>query len=221
MLEEIGGSGRLQHRITQRPGQPVEHRAADEEADHARRQAGEDHDLQVVGQEAVVPGQRDRAGLAAATGSRPRGGQLERDRPALGPRQQLPELHRIDVELRPLQERGGLLMVQRQVVGADLQHPALGPEARQWQGRLAPAGHGQLRSRREVVDELAHRLQAVRVAEQVKVVEHEDHRHRGRREDGPEVREHDVGDRSALGRQALQEPRAMRLDPVGGGGKLP
>ena len=220
-LEEVGGSGGGQRRVAQGSGHAVEHRTAGEEGDQPRRQPGEDDDLEVVVQEAVIACQRDLGATAVTGRSRGQGRELERHRPALGPSDQLGNVARVAVESRVRQERVRLVLVHGEVFGTDLQHPALGAQPRQRQGWLASAGDSQLRPGREVVDQPGHDFQAVPTLEQVEVVEHEDDRQRGPRHRGPELWEDGVDGGAAREPQGLQQRRVEWLDLVEGGGDAP
>jgi hypothetical protein len=59
-LQPACGVAALQHRVAERRGHPLEHRAAGEEPQLLRGQAGEMLDLQIVGDETVVSAERPR-----------------------------------------------------------------------------------------------------------------------------------------------------------------
>jgi hypothetical protein len=220
-LEQVGRPGGGQHGVAQGTGQAVQHRAAGQEPDQPLREVGEQLELEVVDQDAVVPGQGDRPGGLPAPGAGGADREVQGHRPALGPPHQLGHVDTAGVDVAELEQGAGLADVHRQVLGADLHHPALGAQTGQRQGRLAAAGDGQLRPLREVVDQPGHGVQAVRVVQQVDVVEHEHGRQLGHGQGRAEPREDRVDGGGALGVDLVQQVAVDRPDPFEDGGEAP
>ena len=221
-LEQVGRAGGGQHGVAEGAGHAVQHRAAGQERDQPLREAGQQLELQVVDHEPVVPGQGDRLGGAPARRHRRRGPRSAG--PPASPRSAAPARPRRPgrVDVAELEQGAGLAVVHGQVLGADLHHPPLGAQAGQRQGRLAPAGDGQLRPLREVVDQPGHGVQAVQVLQQVDVVEH-DARPAARPLDRADPSRGRTASTAAAPRASTASSRSPvdRLDPVEGGGEVP
>ena len=220
-LEQVGRPGGGQHGVAEGAGHAVQHRAAGQERHQPLREAGEQLELQVVDQDPVVTGHGNRPGGAPAPGAGGADREVQGHRPALGPPHQFGHVDLGRVDVAELEQGAGLAVVHHQVLGTDLHHPPLGAQSGQRQGRLAPAGHGQLRPLGEVVDQPGHGVQAVQVLQQVDVVEHDHGRQLGPGQGGPEPREDLVDGGGAPGVDRVQQAGVDRLEPVEGGGEVP
>ena len=219
-LEQVARPAGGEHGVAQRSGHTLQHRAPGQERDQARGEPGQQLELQVAGHEPVVRGRGGRLGGPPAAGPQGLGGEVQGDRPALGPPQELLQVDPAEVDRPVLQERAGLGRVHGQVPGADLHHPPLGAQAGQRERRLAPAGDRQLRSPREVLDQAGHGVQAGPVLQQVDVVEHEHGRLPGRGQRRPEPGKDGVDRRARVVLQ-LQRAPVGRRDLVAGGDEVP
>ena len=116
------------------------------------RQPGQELEAEVLGDQPVVAGERlgrrRRPGAPAPQRER---GEIEPGRPALGPRGQVGDLGRVELDARAAQQRGRLLLVEPEIGHADLVQPPLRPPAGEGQGGLLPARDGDLRPRRNVL----------------------------------------------------------------------
>ena len=141
-------------------------------------------------------------------------GQIQPDRPPLGPPDQLGHLRVGQPDPGTLQQRAGLLLVHGQLVGPDLDHLALGAQQGHRQGRGAPGGQQQLRPCREPHRQLGHRIKALEVVQQFQMVQDHGNRrgHLGYR--GRQPRDDGGQDGGARGGQGLEDCRVDRLDPV-------
>jgi hypothetical protein len=99
--EEIGLLQRRQHParspggqdgVAQRPRHPLQHRRAGQEHHLVPRDLGQQLGVQVVGQVPVVPGEGEPGRRLVAAGPVGQGGQVQPDRPALGPPEELGHL---------------------------------------------------------------------------------------------------------------------------------
>ena len=125
----------------------------------------------------VAPGDADR-GVRPAAGEamRPASGQVDRGRPALGPRVQVARLVRL--QLAPVEggQQAGFAFVERQLLDPDLQHPAARPQARHRQTRMRAPRDRHGHAARQVVDDHRQDVDRRRAGQEVDVVEHEHHR---------------------------------------------
>ena len=204
----------LKDRVAQRPRQVIQHRGPGQERHPLGGEVGQQLGVQVVGQEPIVAGKGEPGGASPAAGLVGQGGQVQGHRPALGTASQLGHLGIGQLDPGRAQQRPGLHRAHRQLPQAQLGQATLGPPARHRQRRLTPAGHRQLRSWGQVVDQHRQRVQALLVLEQVHIVQ--DHHHRmglagqGGRQPGQDR----LADRGPPGGQHAQHPRIDRLHPV-------
>ena len=216
-LQHRGRAGRVQDRVAQRAAHPVQHGRPGEERHLPGGKSRQQLRVQVVDDEPVVPGEghpgswrvRGRTG-----GLECEGGQVQPDRPALGPAVQLGRVLPGQAHLGPLQQRPGLARVHGQVSGSHLHQPALATQPPKGQPRLGAGGQGELGVAGELQRELRERVQALAVVEQFDVVKDQGDGF-GRRRHGSGQSGHDrrwnVGGRRG---QDLEGLRFERRDPV-------
>ena len=149
-----------------------------------------------------------------AAGLRCQGGQVQPDRPPLGPTGQLGHLGVGQPDPGTLQQRPGLLLVHGQLVDPELHHLALGPQQGHRQGWCAPGRQHQLGAFREPHSQLGHRVKALPALQQFHVIQDHGHRLGHRRNSGRQPRYHRGEGRGAREGQGLEHVRVDWLDPV-------
>ena len=221
--QQVGVLQRLQHparpaggqdRVTQRPRETLQHRRAGQELHQLRREMRQQLRPQVVGHEPVVPGESEPGLVLPAAGLDGERGQVQPDRPPLGPTAHLRQVRVGQPDTGTFQQGTGLPLVHGQLVGPDLHHLALGPQQGHRQGWHAPGGQQQLRPCREPHRQLGHRVDALAVVEQLDMVQDQRDRLGHRRDGGREPREHGAQHRDAGRCQRLEHSRVDRLHPV-------
>ena len=174
IVEDRGRPGALQHRVAQRPGQPLQHGRPHQQITVRSRQTLEHlggevvQDVPVVAPDGVEGRRRRRR---SAQGDR---GELQPGRPALGPLAQ--PVHRRVVQLDGpdgSHERSCLADREAQVLRPDLGQLAAGSQPGQRKRRVGAAGHDQAHRGRQVGQQELHTLVHPRVGQQVEVVEDE------------------------------------------------
>ena len=162
-------------RITQLPRQPLQHRGLQQERTHLPRLAVQDLISQVVQHEAVAAAERrDKPGRIRMPPQRQRG-QLQPRRPPLGAGRQ--RHHRGVGQDRPrrTQQRRRLPGGEAELGGTQLSQLAAGPQPRQRQRRVSPAGHRQEQAGWQVLQQKRHRLVHRPGLNQVIVVQDQQH----------------------------------------------
>ena len=163
-------------RIAQLPRQTLQHRGLQQERTHLPGLAVEDLISQVVQHEAMAAAERrDKPGRIRVPPQRQRG-QLQSRRPPLGAGRQ--RHHRSVGQDRPrrrTQQRRRLLGGEAELSGAQLSQLAAGPQPRQRQRRVSPAGHHQQQARWQVLQQERHRLVHRASVDQVVVVQDQQH----------------------------------------------
>jgi hypothetical protein len=134
---------------------------------------GQQLGVQVVGQEPVVAGKCEPGVAPLAAGLVGEGGQVQPDRPPLGPPDQLAHLRVGQPDPGRLQQGAPLCLVHGQLGHPDLHDLAAGPQQRHRQGRLAPLGKGDLGPCGQPQGELDDRVQAGSVLQGLQVVQDE------------------------------------------------
>ena len=163
-------------RVTQLPRQTLQHRGLQQERTHLPGLAVEDLISQVVQHEAMAAAERrDKPGRIRVPPQRQRG-QLQSRRPPLGAGRQ--RHHRSVGQDRPrrrAQQRRRLLGGEAELSGAQLSQLAAGPQPRQRQRRVSPAGHHQQQARWQVLQQKRYRLVHRPGVNQVVVVQDQQH----------------------------------------------
>ena len=221
--EQVRPLDRAEHRrrsspaddgVAQRSGHPIEDRRPVEEAQLTRRQPGgklgAEEVLDVAVAVAEGGGRRDAAGPGVQLERR----EVEPGRPALRPMDELGDVGQRQLQPGAGEQRRGLLDVQRQVLGPELEEPASGPQSGDRKARFAARDERQLRPVGQVPAEQGDEPEHVGVADLVHVVEDEQDRPRqaGHREG--ERRQDPGPDRDRSPAEGAEEVGVERLDPV-------
>ena len=154
--------------VAERPGQLLEDRCARQEGDLVIRAPLEQFGSQVVDDEPIGRGIDPRS-LAARPASA-EGRERERGWPAAGLAHQLPDLLGGQQQLSAVQPRR-LLLVQRELIGTDLQHRPVAAPSREGQVDPVASREHDLRSVGEIHDELGERVEARLRCKAVRIVE--------------------------------------------------
>ena len=168
-VEPPGGIRPLEDGVADRGMHPLEHGRPHEEAPDRRRGRRQVLGPQVVGDVAVVAGERP--GVAARAERERR--EIQPGRPALGPSFELRRLRLGEQHAGVTQQRLHLLPGHGEVVGPKLEQAALRAEARERQARLAPCCQRKRRSGGDAFGERRDGLERRVVAEDVRVVDDE------------------------------------------------
>ena len=145
--------------------------------------------------------------------------QVQTRGPALGAARQLGDLRFRKLDAGCSQQRGRLARAQPHLVGADLDQPSLCPEACDRQRDVCTTRECDLRLLGQVPDERGHGRYALRVREQVNVVEHEDDRLVERRERSTQPCGDFAGGRSRRGK-GLEDRGIHGRNPIERNGKV-
>ena len=207
-------AGLAQDGVAQRTTELIEDGGAPQEALRGLRQSRKRFAIQVVGHVPVFAG--DGRGIATGV-PRDQRGQVQADRPALGPRghgrRRLPR----EGDVRRREDLPGTGGVERQVTRQQLLHVARRPQPRQIR-LLEPAGRDQLRSTGYAGDNHAQHVVAGRRQQLVHVVQDQHERlgagPKRRRQPGRRAAQHRDAQAAHVGHQARG---ARRQSPVGGG----
>ena len=132
---------------------------------------------QVVRHDAIVPGERVDARVEAGALLEGERGEIEPDGPTLRSTRERRDVGLPQVESASFEQRSGLVFVHREIRGSDLQDLALRP-SRATGRSLFAIGDRELRPRRDVASERGDRQPALRVVEEVEVIQGEDERPR-------------------------------------------
>jgi hypothetical protein len=151
---------------------------------------GQELGPEVVGHEPVVPGEGGPDRRARASRLHRQGGQVQADRPALGPPDELVDVGVGQPDTGALEQGLRLVAVHGQLAGPDLGHLPLRPEQGHRQRRSTSGHEHQLGPSGKVHRQLGHRVQACLVVEHLQVVQDEDNRVRHRRQGGREPGHH-------------------------------
>ncbi len=164
-------------RVAQLSRQPLQHRGLQQERAHlrgpwpSRTLVG-----QVVQHEAVAAADRRHAPGRIRVPPQRQPGQLQPRRPPLGAGHQ--RCHRRAGQARPrrlAEQLRRLLGGETQIRGAQLSQLAAGPQPRQRQRRVGPAGHHHPQARRQILQQERHRLMHRPGIDQVVVIQDQDH----------------------------------------------
>ena len=199
-------------RVTQRPGQPVEHRGLQQEAANRVGLVPQHLLDQVVDDVAVVAGEAgdEAAGVLASVERQRR--QLERRDPPLGPLLEGGDVRRGQIQTgRRGEVRGGFGGGEAQVGGPDLDQLAAHPPAGQRQIGIGPGTDHDVRLGRKMLEEEGHTLVDLVVVDQVVVVEHQPHLTRSGAQLVQQRREDRVGGRRGS-REGIQCAADRRPD---------
>ena len=146
--------------------QAVQHRRPREERHRLRRQPGKQLRPQVVRHEPVSPTEPDPFGAGCAPRLERQRGQVQPDRPSLGPPDERGRLRLGEPHPRPLQQLVRLTLVHRQLLDPDLHDATQGAQPTHRERRPDSGGQHQLRprhwARRELHRERGHHVQARR-----------------------------------------------------------
>jgi len=137
----------------------LKHRGLQQERAHPLGLAGQDLIGQVVQHKAVAAAERRREPGRVRVPAQRQSGQLQPRGPSLGAGHQ--RRHRRTGQARPgrlAQQRRRLLTGEPQIGGAQLSQLTAGPQPRQRQRRVSPAGHHHPQSRRQILQQERHRL---------------------------------------------------------------
>ncbi len=164
------------HRIAQPAGQPLQHRGLQQEVAHLLGLALQHLLSQVVQDIAVAAAERCNEADGIRLPPQGQGGQLQSGHPPLGPgRQRRHRRVRQVSTSRFAQQHRRLSHGEPQVGGAQLRQLPAGPQTRQRQRRIGPAGQHQVQSRRQMLNqELNGRVHEL-AADQVVVVQDQHH----------------------------------------------
>ena len=156
-------------------------------------------------------------GPPACAGQR---GQVQPDRPALGPSGQLVHLGVGEPDTRRVQQRPGLLPVHRQLGDPDLHHLALSAQQRHRQGRGAPCASASWEPAGSRSGQLRNHVQTVLVFERLQVIKDQGNRLGHRRDHGQQPGHHSAQDRGAGRSEGLEQLRVDGLYLVQRGGDV-
>ena len=173
-LQHHLATGTASDRITQPAAEALQHRGLQQELAHLVGLAIQHLVGQVVQDVAVAAAEgRHKPGGIRLSLQR-QGGQLQAGRPAFGAGRQ--RHHRRggqDIASRFPQQRGRLLSGEPQIVSAQLGKLPAGPQPRQRQRRIGPAGQHQVHARGQVLEQERNRLVHLLGVDQVVVVENQ------------------------------------------------
>ena len=214
LRQDRGGAGRVQYRLAQRTGHPLQHRGAGQERPLPLRDPFQDLCLQIVADQPVIAaeGQRRLPGRAAFSDGKYR--EVQAGWPPFGPLVQPRHVRITERDTGVAQQRGCLREGERKVTGADLQNPRLGAQPGDPQGRPAPPGQYQPRPGRHVIGQDRHRGPALGIMQQVHIVQDEHHGCGHRRERRGQPRQDRAVHRAERGGQRVEYPPADRLRRV-------
>ena len=215
LLQPVRGPCGLEHGVTQRPGQAVEERRADQERGLIRGQLVEDLGPEVLAEELAVA-DRDRAVAVGAAHLRREGRQIEAGRPSLGLLAQLGHVELGRFDAGPRQEVVGLADIEREVGHADLQESALDAHAGEREPGVGPRRDDQTSTLGQPGGERADEVEALRVRDAVKVVDDQGDGIRRRLERGQQRR--DQGRRGTVRAERREDAGGERSEPVEGDG---
>jgi len=149
VLQHRLAAGPAGDRITQLPGQPLQHRGLQQERAHLPGLAVKDLIGQVIQHEAVAAAERRREPGRIRVPAQRQSGQLQPGRPPLGAGHE--RLRRRGRQARSsglTEQRRRLIGGEAQVGGAQLSQLAPGPQPGQRQRRVSPAGNHHPQARR-------------------------------------------------------------------------
>ena len=194
LFEDGSGTVLLQDRVAQRSAHPVQDRRAAEERRLRGRDPGEKLRAQVVAHIDVVAGEGETGIALPGAGLDGQRGDVQPGWPPFSPLQEIPEAGLVGLDSCSLQQRVRLRRCHGQVIGGDLEYPALSTQPRRRQRHDGARRQRKLPARRQVQGELGDRIQALLVRDRLGVVEQYSHgrRHRG---DGG----HEAGDAGDIG----------------------
>ena len=151
-----------EHRVAQRPAHPLQHRGPGQERHLVLGQPGQQLRPQVIGHKPVVPREPKTRGRFRASGLDGQGREVQADRPALGPLDQLAVVSIAETNPHGLkQQHASLGRIHGQVVHANLHHLSGGPQPRHRQRRRAARSDRQLRPGRQVQRQRGDRVAAL------------------------------------------------------------
>jgi hypothetical protein len=163
-------------RITQRPGQSVQHGRCHEELLNRWRLMAQHFLDQVVDDVAVIAGEPGDEAAHVRAPLKGQSSQLQRGDPSLRPRFQGGHVRHGEVESGDLVEvRRGLVGREAQVGCPDLHQLTAHPPTRQGQLRVGACAEHDVHGRRQVLDEERHALADLRTVHQVVVVQDQPH----------------------------------------------
>ena len=200
--------------VTEIPAHLIQHGDRGQEAELLAGHAGEQLIAQVVGDEPVI---------SAKGGDRPAGlpdresSEIEPARPALGLLDEGDQIIVTQLDPGAREQIAGLGPVHAELLRTQLQKLAVGAKGTDPARGLDLAGEHELRSAGEVVDEQVDRVQALRVADLVCVIEDQDEWRLHARQGRPEAREDQSVDRGCGRRERLERVLGKLLDPVKSG----
>ena len=200
--------------VAQRAGHPLEDRRSGEERHLGARHPVEELGAEVVVDVAVVAGERHRGLGPRAPGLHRQRRQVQTGGPALGAGHEGTDLVGVELDARLGQEIRGLIGTHREVGGADLHDPALGPQPGRRELEVVAGGEDEPRSGREGQGQLGDDVKALPAGDHLGVVDHERdgpvHERDGRHEVGYD------GHAGPRGRQRPEHRRLQRFDAVEG-----
>ena len=203
---------RTQDRVAERSAHPVEDRGAGEERHLTVRDAVKEFRAQVITHVTVIAGKSEADLALPCAGPYRQRGDVQPGRPALGALDEFAGARHIGLHTCALKQRGCFLGAHRQIVGADLDDPALNAQACRRQRHFGARSQRELPSKRKVQGKLGYGVQAPFVRDRLDMVEHQGDRQTHRCDRGHEFG--DDGDTGARGGQRPEHRRVNRFDPV-------
>jgi hypothetical protein len=136
--QHLPRSGGVEDRVAQRPAHALQDRGPGQERHPLRRELCQQLGVQVVGDEPVVPGERQPAAPWGAAGLEGQRGQVQPDRPPLGPDGQLGHLRIRKLDIGGFEQRAGLPRVHGQLLHSNLHELAMDAQQGHREGWCAP-----------------------------------------------------------------------------------
>ena len=177
-LQAVRGARQVRHALGDRRHDPPQHGRSGQEPQVVAIERALELAAQVRRDVAVRARHGGDPAVGGPAAQRERG-EVHAGRPALGPREQRPDLVVGQAVTGGGRERGGLVLVEREPVGTDLEQRALGAEPGQRDVGLRAGGERDAEPRRQVVEDHRERVEAGAVHQPVDVIEDQEARLRG------------------------------------------
>ena len=213
--QPLGGVGAAEHRVAERCAEASEHRGLEQEAAGVPVERVEHLAGEVVGDVPVVAVERAHAGLRLGQPAQPQRGEVEPRRPALGSLHEQRDVLVVEGDGLALDEQlARLVESERELGGADLGERAARAQPPERERGIGARRRHDARVRRQVLDRVLERGEALVVAEHVQVVQHDGERLPVGRDAVHELVHGDGRRHARCAEPCERHPAEARPDPV-------